>query len=150
MGSYFPEQGLNSCLLHWNADSYAMEYIPWTAREGPVPAFTLCPLTLLMDAGGCSYMRLQHQQTLCLLAIMFSACFWCLIFISLFLAALGLHCCMQAFSSCNERGLLSSHVRAFHCSGFSCLQSMDSIECGLNSCLTWVQLPHGTWNLPGP
>ena len=27
-------------------------------------------------------------------------------FIYLFLAALGLHCCAQAFSSCSERGLL--------------------------------------------
>ena len=27
-------------------------------------------------------------------------------FIYLFLAALGLHCCAQAFSSCGERGLL--------------------------------------------
>ena len=27
-------------------------------------------------------------------------------FIYLFLAALGLRCCMQAFSSCSERGLL--------------------------------------------
>ena len=26
--------------------------------------------------------------------------------IYLFLAALGLHCCMQAFSSCGEQGLL--------------------------------------------
>ena len=81
VGSYFPEQGLNSCLLYWNADSYAMECIPWTAREGPVPAFTFCPLTLLMDTGGCSYVLPQHQQTLCLLAIMFSVCFCCLIFL---------------------------------------------------------------------
>ena len=29
-----------------------------------------------------------------------------LLFIYLFLAALGLHCCVQAFSSCGERGLL--------------------------------------------
>ena len=28
------------------------------------------------------------------------------LFIYLFLAALGLHCCAQAFSSCGERGLL--------------------------------------------
>ena len=27
-------------------------------------------------------------------------------FFSFFLAALGLHCCAQAFSSCGERGLL--------------------------------------------
>ena len=32
-------------------------------------------------------------------------------FIYLFLAALGLHCCTRAFSSCGERGLLFSEVR---------------------------------------
>ena len=32
-------------------------------------------------------------------------------FIHLFLAALGLRCCAQAFSSCGERGLLSVAVR---------------------------------------
>ena len=32
----------------------------------------------------------------------------------LFLAVLGLHCCMRAFSSCGER------ERASHCDGFSC------------------------------
>ena len=31
--------------------------------------------------------------------------------IYLFLAALGLHCCSQAFSSCGERGLLFVAVR---------------------------------------
>ena len=42
-------------------------------------------------------------------------------FIYLFLAALGLCCCAQAFSSCGERGLLSlawaSHGRGFSCCG---------------------------------
>ena len=32
-------------------------------------------------------------------------------FIHLFMAALGLSCCMQAFSSCSERGLLFVVVR---------------------------------------
>ena len=32
-------------------------------------------------------------------------------FIYLFLAALGLHCCTRAFSSCGERGLLFAAVR---------------------------------------
>ena len=35
------------------------------------------------------------------------------LFIYLFLAALGLHCCEQAFSSCSERGLLFIAVRGF-------------------------------------
>ena len=33
------------------------------------------------------------------------------LFIYLFLAALGLHCCARAFSSCGERGLLFVAVR---------------------------------------
>ena len=40
----------------------------------------------------------------------------------LFLALLGLRCCMRAFSSCSERGLVTLRcgARASHCSGFSC------------------------------
>ena len=35
----------------------------------------------------------------------------CYLFIYLFLAALGLRCCVRAFSSCGERGLLFVAVR---------------------------------------
>ena len=39
----------------------------------------------------------------------------------LFLAALGLHCCAWAFSSCGERGAtLRCGVWASHYGGFSC------------------------------
>ena len=31
--------------------------------------------------------------------------------VNLFLAVLGLHCCMRAFSSCGEQGLLFVEVR---------------------------------------
>ena len=38
----------------------------------------------------------------------------------LFLAVLGLHCCVQTFSGCGVRGLLSScGAWASHCCGFS-------------------------------
>ena len=37
--------------------------------------------------------------------------FFLIYFIYLFLAALGLHCCAWAFSSCGERGLLFVAVR---------------------------------------
>ena len=38
-----------------------------------------------------------------------------------FLLALGLHCCMWAFCSFIEQGLLSNcGVQASYCSGFSC------------------------------
>ena len=48
-------------------------------------------------------------------------CFFSLIFIYLFMAALGLCCCMRAFSSCGKWDLLSSYsARASHCGGFCC------------------------------
>ena len=44
--------------------------------------------------------------------------------IYLFLVALGLHCCVQAFSSCGEQRLLSScDAQASHCSGKSCCRA---------------------------
>ena len=46
---------------------------------------------------------------------------WALKKINLFLSALGLHCCLQAFFSCNEVGLLSSYgPQASHWDGFFC------------------------------
>ena len=45
------------------------------------------------------------------------------------LGVLGLHCCTQAFSSCRERGLLSScSAWASHRGGFSCCgaQALDT------------------------
>ena len=58
----------------------------------------------------------------------------------LFLAALGLHCCIQNFSSCNKRRLLSRcGTWAFHCGGFSC----EPRALG-----AWAQLPLSVWNLP--
>ena len=52
--------------------------------------------------------------------------FFFLIFIYLFiylLAALGLRCCAQAFSSCGERGLLHCGAQASHCGGPSCCRA---------------------------
>ena len=51
------------------------------------------------------------------------------LFIYLFLAALGSHCCARAFSSCGERGLLFVAVRGF-------LIAVASLvaEHGLSSC----------------
>ena len=72
----------------------------------------------------------------------------------IFLAALGLHCCTWAFSSCSEQGLLSScRVWASHCGGFSLLWSMGSRMHGVNLWLwaQWLQLKGsrfsscGTW-----
>ena len=51
----------------------------------------------------------------------FKFLFICLFY---FLAALGLHCCVKAFSSCNEQGPLSScSPWISHCGGFSCCRA---------------------------
>jgi len=56
----------------------------------------------------------------------------------LFLAVLGLHCCLQAFSSCNELGLLSRcSAQASHCSGFSSCVAW-ALEHRLSSCGEWA------------
>ena len=50
-----------------------------------------------------------------------STFFKIILFIYLFLAVLGLHCCAWAFSSCSKWGLFSSWCEwASHCGGFSC------------------------------
>ena len=68
-------------------------------------------------------------------------------FIYLFLAALGLCCCMWAFSSCSEQGLCFVAVRcvASHCCGFSCCgelalgsRASEVVACRLSSCGAWA------------
>ena len=58
---------------------------------------------------------------------------------------LGLYCCVQAFSSCGEWGLLSGcDAQASHCGGFS--------SCRAQALGTWASVLCclGMWNLPGP
>ena len=92
-------------------------------------------------------------------------------FIYLFLAAMGLHCYIEAFSSCRDRGLLSScGVQASCLAGFSyygawALGTWASVvaACGLSSWDLWAlglagfsscgartQFLWGIWNLPRP
>ena len=67
-------------------------------------------------------------------------------FIYLFLAALGLGCCVQAFSGCGERGAtLRCGVQASHCGGFSCCRARALgawasvvVARGLSSCSLWA------------
>ena len=55
-------------------------------------------------------------------------------------AMLDLLCCVQVFSSCGERGLLSSYgVPASHRSDFSCCEAWILGYVGFSSCLTWAQ-----------
>ena len=44
---------------------------------------------------------------------------------------------------------LCSGAQVSHCGGFSCRRAWTP-QHGLRSCGTWVQLPHGMWDLPGP
>ena len=58
--------------------------------------------------------------------------------ILLFLAALGLHCSVRAFSSCAERGLLCiCGVWASHYGGFSC--------CGARALGAWASAVAAPW-----
>ena len=84
------------------------------------------------------------------------------------MAALGLRCCMWAFSSCGKRGLLFVAVRrlltAVSCCGARALGTRTSVvvarglsscglralECRLSSCGVRAYLLRGMWDLPGP
>ena len=86
------------------------------------------------------------------------------------MAALGLHCCARASSSCDERGLFFVAVRglliavACLCCGARALGTLASVVAarGLSSCGLWAlehrlsscgaraYLLHGMWDLPGP
>ena len=69
-------------------------------------------------------------------------------------------CSAGPFSRCKDRaapaamhGLLT--VGASHCGGFSLrglllLPNAGSRCSGFRSCGAWAQLPHSTWNPPGP
>ena len=60
--------------------------------------------------------------------------FFLIFLIYLFLAALGLHCCAWAFSSCGERGLFFVVVRGLPIAVASLVGSMVSRCMGLSSC----------------
>ena len=76
----------------------------------------------LSHQGECSENLGPHQSELPVEQDRFWGLFVWLVgsLVSFFLAVLGLHCCVPAFSSCVKLGLLSSGgARASHCSGFS-------------------------------
>ena len=58
---------------------------------------------------------------------------------NLFLAPLGLHCCMWAFSSCGERGLLFIQVHGLLIAVASLVLEHGLQVHGLHSCGTWAQ-----------
>ena len=57
----------------------------------------------------------------------------------LFMVVLGLHCCVHAFSSCGEWGLLSScNAWGSHCGDFSGgVRALGHAD--VSSCCTWAQ-----------
>ena len=58
----------------------------------------------------------------------------------LFLAALGLCCCVWAFSTCGEWGpLCRVNALASHCGGFSCCRAQAWGLASFSSCSTWAQ-----------
>ena len=90
-----------------------------------------------------------------------SILFFFFLSIYLFLAALGLHCCTRASSSC---GAQASHCGGFSCCGARALGAWASVVAtrGLSSCGSRAperrlssrgiraQLLRGMWDLPGP
>ena len=56
----------------------------------------------------------------------------------LFLAALGLHCCARALSSCSERGLLFVAVRGRLIAVDLLLRSTGFRRAGFSSCGIWA------------
>ena len=68
----------------------------------------------------------------------------------LFLAALGLHCCTWAFSSCGEWGLLFVAVHGLLIALASLFGSTGSRHAGFSSCGTQAQLLRSMWDLPRP
>jgi len=78
--------------------------------------------------------------------------------IYLLLAALGLHCCVQAFSSCSEQGLLLIVVRGLPIAVASLVaehrslgpQASVVVAHRLSSCGGRAYLLPSMWNLPGP
>ena len=73
-----------------------------------------------------------------------------MLFICLFLAVLGLHCCARAFSSCGKRGPLFIAVRGPLTIVASLVAEHRLQTRRLSSCGSRAQLLHGMWDPPRP
>ena len=60
------------------------------------------------------------------------------LFVCLFMAALGLHCCVQAFSSCSEWGLFFVAVRGLLIAVASLVVEHRLQARRLSSCASWA------------
>ena len=91
-----------------------------------------------MQCGMCGYFKINSYYFFFLNKFIY--------YFILFLAALGLHCCTWAFSSCGNQGAtLRCGARASHRSGFSCcgaralgVRASVVAACGLSSCGSWA------------
>ena len=72
------------------------------------------------------------------------------LFFFFFLAALGFHCCIRAFSSCGKQGILFVAVPELFLPWLLQLQSMSFRHAGFSSCGAGAQLLHSMWTLPRP
>ena len=73
-----------------------------------------------------------------------------IIYLFLFLAVLGLHFCVRAFSSCGKRGPLFIAVRGPLTIAASLVVEHRLQTHRLSSCGSWAQLLCGMWDLPRP
>ena len=97
-----------------------------------------------------------------ILKMLLFCCFQFILFMYLFLAVLGLRCCVQAFSSCGEQGLLFVALCRLLIAVASLLvehglQAHRFSSCGswtlerrLSSCGTRDQLLCSMWDIPRP
>ena len=100
----FPDQGLNPCPLHWQADSQPLRH-----QGSPLSGLLLFSMIISRSIHVAANSIISffmanipsYIYTISSLSIHLS-----LFLIYLFLAALGLRCCTQAFSSCGKWGPL--------------------------------------------
>ena len=117
----------------------------WTLTSGPFSAVFLVISHLIFIY----FVRpplLPSQSTLLATYI----CFICFILYLLFSAALGLRCCMRAFSSCREQGPLFVAVHGLLIVVASLWGARALGHVGLYSCGSQAQLLHGMQDPSGP
>ena len=103
----------------------------------------LSPVHLVFSFGQVQLFNTRHYVTLSPALFFFKKSFICLfIHLILFLAGLGLHCCVQAFSGCG--------AQASHCSGLSYCRAWALRYAHFSIYGAWAQMPRSMWDLPRP
>ena len=100
----------------------------------PCHSLTSCHLNSPQTPTGPQYFPLESAR----ITTMTHSILFCFLSIYLSMVAWGLHCCLQAFSSCT--------VGAAHCSGFSHYGAQTLEGVGIRSCGSWA-LEHVTCSL---